>query len=127
MNTAKKTKIKTEAKNEIVKTIILPFLIVVMSITLLSFKLIGGASFVSLVVISVFLGLIVNYSDRIKSLSLPGAKLILQDMKETESSVKELAKAVLEVTETSSHGLMLESFDSEAKDKAVEKLRKLTS
>jgi hypothetical protein len=79
------------------------------------------------VVISVVVGLFIQYSDSIQSVSLVKGELILKDMKETESSVKELAKAILEFTETSSHGLMLESFDSEANDKAVEKLRKLTT
>jgi len=77
-------------------------------------------------VISVLVGIFIQYSDSIQSFNLLKGELILKDIKETESSVKNLAKAILEVTETSSHGIMLESFDSEAKDKAVEKLRKLT-
>lgn len=110
-----------------INKLILSFIGVIIAIILLCFSFIGESSFISLIVISVLIGVIAQYSDSIKSISLLKGELIIQDMKETESSVKELAKAVLEVIETSSHGIMAESFDSEAKNKAVEKLKKLTS
>ena len=107
--------------------LILSFIGIALALLLLCFDLIGEASFILLVVICVIVGIFIQYSDSIQSFNLLKGELILKDIKETESSVKELAKAILEVTETSSHGLMAETFDSEAKNKAVEKLRKLTT
>ena len=110
--------------------LILSFVGIVLALLLLCFDFIGEVSFIPLVVISVVVGVFIQYSDSIQSFNLLKGELILKDIKETESSVKELAKAMLEVTETSSYGIMLEesfSFDSEAMDKAVEKLRKLTT
>ena len=100
---------------------------IALAILLLYLDFIGEVSFITMVVISVGVGIFIQYSDTIQSFNLQKGEFILRDMKETESSVKELAKAILEVTETSSHGLMLQSFDSEAKDKAVEKLRKIAN
>lgn len=110
-----------------IKALILSFIGVALSLILLCFGFIGEPSFISLIVISVVVGLFVCYSDVIKSFSLLKGELILRDIKETEASVKELAKAILEVTETSSHGIMRETFDGDAQNKAVEKLRKLTT
>jgi uncharacterized membrane protein len=122
-----KTESNSNAPRSTTSALILSFIIFATAIILKCFGFIGDAAFISLVVISVLVGFIIQYFDSIQSFSLLKGELILKDIKETESSVKELAKAILEVTETSSHGLMLESFDSEAKDKAVEKLRKLTT
>ena len=97
------------------------------SLALKEYGFIAEPSFLSLLILSVLVGLFISYSDKVQSINLLKGELILKDMRDTEASVKELAKAILEVTETSSHALMLESFDREAKDKAVEKLRKLTT
>ena len=107
--------------------LILSFIGISIALLLICFDFIGEASFISLVVISVVVGIFIQYSDSIQSFNLLKGELILKDMKETESSVKELAKAILEVTEASSHGLMLESYDGEAHEKAIEKLKKLTT
>lgn len=117
-----------ESNNKLsrINALIFSFIGIVIAILLLFFDLIGEVSFISLVIISVLIGIFINYHDSIQSFNLLKGELILKDMKETESSVKELAKAILEVTEASNHSLMLESYDSEAHDKALEKLRKLT-
>ena len=107
--------------------LILSFIGIILSLILICSGFIGETSFVSLIVISVVVGLFVGYSDIVKSFSLLKGELILKDIKETEASVKELAKAILEVTETSSHGIMHESFDRDANQNAVNKLRKLTT
>ena len=91
------------------------------SIILKSSNIISEPSFVSFLLASVLIGLFIAYSDKIKVLDLYKGKLILKEVKETEASVKELAKAILEVTETSSHALMLTGFHSEEKNKTVEK------
>lgn len=88
---------------------------------------ISELSFLVLISISVLVGLFVCYSDRVSSINLKKGELILSEMKETESSVKELGRAVLEVTEALNHTRMLESFDSNAHKKAIEKLRGLVA
>lgn len=110
-----------------ISALILSFAGIALAVLLLHSSFIGEVSFIALVVISVVVGIFIQYSDSIQSFNLIKGELILKDMKDTESSVKELAKAILEVTETSDHGLMLETFDREAHDKAIEKLRKLTT
>ena len=121
------TENKSNAPKNKINALILSFIGITLSLLLICFDFIGEPSFVSLIVISVVVGIFVRYSDSIQSLSLLKGELILKDIKETEASVKELAKAILEVIETSSHAIMRESFDREAKDKAVKKLRKLTT
>jgi len=111
----------------IIAAIILTLVGILGSIKLKSLNLISEPFFVLLLICSVLIGLFIVYSDKIKVLDFYKGQLILRDIKETEASVKELAKAILEVTETSSHAIMTEGFDGEAKKNAVEKLRKLTS
>lgn len=88
---------------------------------------ISEPSLIVLILANALIGLFIYYSDKVKSINLKEGELILQEMKETESSVKELGRAVLELNEASSHSLMLESYDSEAHEQAVEKLRKLVA
>lgn len=118
-NNSKTSKIKASA-------LIFSFIGIALAICLLCFGFVGEGSFIALMVISVLVGFFIQYFESIQSINLLKGELILKDIKETESAVKDLAKAILEVTETSSHGIMLESFDGEAHDQAVEKLRKLT-
>jgi len=118
-----------ESNNKLprINALILSFIGIAIALLLLCFGFIGEVSFISLVIISVVIGIFINYHDSIQSFNLLKGELVLKDIKDTESSIKELAKAILEVTETSNHGLMLESYNSEAHDKAIEKLRKLTN
>lgn len=97
------------------------------SIWLRGYATLSESSFMVLITISSMLSLLLPNLNNIKSFSIIKGELVLQEMKETEASVKELAKAILDVTETGSHGLMLQSYDGEAHDKAIESLRKLTS
>lgn len=97
------------------------------SICLKGFSFISEASFVIFILTSVLVGLFIAYSDKVRSVNLKEGEIILQEMKEAESSVKELGRAVLDVTEASSHTLMLESFDSDAYDKAIARLRELVA
>ena len=91
------------------------------------YSIISEPTFLSLIIVIFLIGLFISYSDKVKSINLAKGELILRDMQETEASVKELAKAILEVTEASNHGLMLQSYDGKAHELAIEKLRKLTA
>lgn len=97
-----------------------------LAILLLIFKFIGETSFIILIGMSIISGIFILYPNKIQSMNLYKGEIILRDIQDTEKSIKELAKAILEVTEASSHSIMLESFDSEAYNEAVEKLRDLT-
>ena len=97
------------------------------SLWLKEYSSLSEASFMIVLIFFMIFSIILPRLDMLRSFSLTKGELVLQEMKDTEASVKELAKAILEVTETSSHGIMRESFDGAAKNKAVEKLRKLTT
>ena len=79
------------------------------------------------VAFSILSGLFIAFIERIESLSLRQLDVKLKEMREAESSVKKLAKATLEVIEASNHAIVVETFDREIQEKAIEKLRKLTS
>ena len=86
---------------------------------------ISEASFLLLVSLSVFVGIVIFLSDRITHFSVTKLEVTLEKMKETETSVKELGRAILSVEEAGSHRLMLESFDPKTYNESVEKLRGL--
>lgn len=90
-------------------------------------SIISEPSLIVLVSLSVFIGLIIFLSNRITHFSVSKLEVTLQEMKETEASVKELGKAILAVVEASSHSFMLESFDQKAYDESVERLKKLVA
>ncbi len=105
-------------------------LIILATITLLAaliwirFKgIIGDGAFGTSFCFSVFLGIALYSHDRLESLGITGVKLA--KIENTEKSVKALALAILEVLDKGSHGLMFDSFDSGAYEKAVEDLKKL--
>lgn len=97
------------------------------SLWLKEYSNLSEASFMLVLIFFMLFSILLPRLNKFQSFSLVKGELVLQEMKETEASVKELAKAILEVIETSSHGIMIESFDSKAQNKAVEKLRKLTT
>jgi competence protein ComGC len=97
------------------------------SIWLRKYESLSEASFMVLVTLSAILSVLIPNLNQVKSFSISKGELVLQEMKETEASVKELAKAIVEVQETGNHGIMLESYDSEAHDMAIERLRKLAT
>jgi len=74
-------------------------------------------------------GVLISFIDRFKdfTIGLTGIKGTLAELKQTEASVKEVAAAMIEVIETRSHSLMLESFDEDAAESALDKLKKLVS
>jgi hypothetical protein len=86
---------------------------------------ISEASFIFLESLSVFVGIVIFLSDRITHFSVTKLEVTLEKMKETETSVRELGRAILAMEEASSHSLMLESFDPKAYNESVEKLRGL--
>jgi len=83
-------------------------------------------SLVSLIAASVVLGVFIAYSDKIKELSFLKGSIALREMKEAESSIKELAQAMVELAEASEGNLKLESWDSERYENAKDALKNLS-
>ncbi|MCK4469980.1 MAG: hypothetical protein KAU60_16715 [Desulfobacterales bacterium] len=95
------------------------------SIILKSSNFISEPSFIILLFGCILVGLFIAYPDKVKMIDFRKGQLILKEIKETEISVKELGKAILAVVEASSHSIMLESYDEDAYNKSVKKLKML--
>lgn len=72
-------------------------------------------------------GVLISFIDRFKdfTIGLTGIKGTLAQIEKTEASVKEVAGAMLEVIEAKSHALMLETYDEEKAQEAIDKLKQL--
>ena len=119
------TKSMTNPPARIIGAIILCVIGVLGSLQLKRSGDISELSFIGLVSLSIFVGFLVFVSDRLTHVSLSKLEMTLQEMRQTEASVKELGRAILAVVEASSHSLMLETFDEKAYNESVERLRKL--
>ena len=117
----------TGKRNRVIAAVILAVIGIVGSLKLKSENVISEPSLVIFVSFSVLAGLFIAFVERIESISLRKMDLKLKEMQETEESVKELGKAIHDVFETKSHGMMLESYDAEAADAAMAQLKKLIS
>ena len=97
------------------------------SVRLIEQKFIGEASFVALLCFTVLISLLLAFMWKVESFKASGASIEvkLREIKEAEKSVKELSLAILDVMDAKDHGLMLESYDRQAYEQAVEKVKKL--
>ena len=97
------------------------------SVKLIEMKFIGEVSFVALLCFTVLISLLVAFMWKVESFKASGASIEvkLREIKEAEKSVKELSLAILDVMDAKDHGLMLESYDRQAYEQAVEKVKKL--
>jgi hypothetical protein len=97
------------------------------SIMLIEMKFIGEVSFVALLCFTVLISLLVAFMWKVESFKASGASIEvkLREIKEAEKSVKELSLAILDVMDAKDHGLMLETYDRQAYEQAVEKVKKL--
>lgn len=109
----------------VIAAILIPLSCIFGALQLKISAVISELSFIGLISVSMFCGLIIFFSDRITQFSLSKLEITLKDMKETEASVKELGKAILAVVEASSHSIMLESFDEKVYTESVNRLKKL--
>ena len=120
--------IKTHV-NENIKAIIVTailFIMVSLSLWIKEYSNLSEPSLMVLITLSAIFSILIPNLNQLKSFSLVKGELILQEIKDTESSIKELAKALVDVTEASNHNLVLPSFDQEEQTKALEKLKKLS-
>lgn len=112
-------------RNRVIAATILSVIGIAGSLKLKSTGLISEPTLVFFVGFAIVAGLFIAFLERIKSLNLYEMQLTLHEMKETEASVKEVATALLDVIEAKSHTLMLESYDADAANQAIERLKKL--
>lgn len=98
------------------------------SLWLKSYASLSESSFMVLVTISVILGLVLPNINQLKSFSITKGELILQEVKDGEAAVKELALATLELVEASTKGARVtEDFDQDRFNKSIERMKSLTS
>lgn len=85
------------------------------------------ASFMVLVIIAAIFSILIPNLGQLKSFSITKGELILQEVKDSEAAVKELAIATLELVEASSDGsIVTEDYDSSRYDNAVNTIKSLT-
>jgi hypothetical protein len=96
------------------------------SIQLKYAKIISEPSLVLLITTSALIGLFIFYADKIKSISFGKGEIILKEIKDTESSIKILGQAIIELANASQF-IAMESFDLKKYEKAVAELENLIS
>lgn len=91
--------------------------------------IVSEPSLVILIGFSLLVGIFIAYSNRIKELNFRELKLTLEEIKETEDAVRELAAAVFMVFTTRPPALQLSGmdWDKEKHQKALVKLAALAS
>lgn len=87
---------------------------------LLTSKYIGEASFIVLVVLSLFTALIIGFSDKIDHMKLTQFEVKFREIQKTEASVKEVASALLEYIDATTENM---ATDTLLNDKKVEDTR----
>lgn len=86
------------------------------------------ASFMLLVTISFIFSILLPNLNQLQSFSLTKGELILQEIKVSESAIRELAIATVELVEASTEFAMVsEEYNQEHYERAIEKIRKLTN
>lgn len=84
-------------------------------------------SFMGLVSLSAIFSILLPNLNQLKSLSITRGELILQEVKDSEAAIKELAIATVNLVESANEGsIVTEEFDQERYDEAVEKIKDLT-
>jgi hypothetical protein len=97
------------------------------SLWLKEYSKLSEPSFMLILIFFMIFSILLPRLNSLQSFSLTKGELVLRDIKETERSVKQLAKAVLDVEETSGDKLLLQSIDESAHKEAVDRLKKLTT
>lgn len=97
------------------------------SLWLKSHEDLSEASLMVLVTLAAIFSILIPNLGQLKSFSITKGELILQEVKDSEAAVKELAIATLELVEASNDGsIVTEEFDSARYDKAVNTIKSLT-
>jgi hypothetical protein len=98
------------------------------SVWLKSLLDLSEASFMVLVTLSAIFSILLPNLNQLKSFSITKGELILQEVKDSEAAIKELAIATVDLVEAANEGsLVTEEFDQERYDHTVENIKALTS
>ena len=87
--------------------------------------LIGEFTFFSLVCLFIFVALVVAFRKELEILTIKDFKIKFREIKQTESSVKSLATAILELSESIEDGYKRPCWDRARYEKAKENLKNL--
>ncbi|HEY0922075.1 hypothetical protein [Rheinheimera pacifica] len=117
------------------KILIKPALVLVFLLTgiggsawLMSQLNLSEASFMVLVTLSAIFSILLPNLNQLKSFSITKGELILQEVKDSEAAIKELAIATADLVEAANEGsIVSHGFNQARYDQAVEKIRALTS
>ncbi|TMX32032.1 hypothetical protein DA096_08875 [Vibrio rotiferianus] len=86
------------------------------------------ASFMILITLAAIFSILLPNLNQLKSFSITRGELILQEIKDSEVAVKELALATLELVEASTEAaIVTNDFDEERYKRAIEELKSLTA
>lgn len=98
------------------------------SLWLKSYASLSETSFMVLVTISFIFSILLPNLNQLKSFSITKGELILQEIKDSEAAIKDLAIATLELVEASTaESIVTESFDQDRYNKSVERVKSLTN
>lgn len=98
------------------------------SVWLTSLLELSEASIMVLVTLSAIFSVLLPNLNQLKSISITKGELILQEVKDSEASIKELAIATVDLVEAANeYSLVTNEFDQERYDQAVKKVKALTS
>ncbi|WP_157890280.1 hypothetical protein [Marinobacterium aestuarii] len=118
-----------------IKKLLKPIMVVVIfiisvwcSLWLKSYADLSEISFMGLITISSIYSILLPNLNKLKSFSLARGEVILQEVKDSEAAVKELALATLNLVEASNDGsIVAEDFDQGRYNQSVERIKSLTS
>jgi hypothetical protein len=100
---------------------------VYLALSLKEFSKLSETSFMVLLTMSFLISIILPNLHQLKSFSLTKGELVLQEVKETESNIKELALATVELVESGTDGLLaIHHHDRERYERAKQTITKLT-
>ncbi|EGR0311387.1 hypothetical protein VCSRO199_3527 [Vibrio cholerae] len=110
-------------------SVVIVFVIMVyLSVWFRDSNALSEASLMVLITLSAIFSVLLPNMNNLKSFSITKGELILQEVKDSEEAIRELASATLELVESSPVPLLVEEeFDASRYNKAIEEVRSLTT
>ncbi|EJG0697406.1 hypothetical protein C2F68_RS23135 [Vibrio parahaemolyticus] len=106
--------------------IVIFVVLVLCSVWLKIYLNLSDPSFIALVIVSAIFSVLLANLDNLKSISFRKGELILQEVKDCEENMKELASATLELVVASTDAsIVTADYDNDRYEKAVEKVKSL--
>ncbi|OEE14451.1 hypothetical protein [Aliivibrio fischeri] len=123
-----KSNTKTEVPAyKIRESFILSLILMTLFVTLFVKGLLSEGWFFSSILLTSFLGIIIYFSGRVVHIKMQSLELTLDEIQETEKSIKNLATLIINVIESSRENVLELSTEVESDfDRDLEKLRELS-